>query len=611
MTADGYATIWDLYDPDRVRNPRKKIGDNFQNLKWEDAVKQVWSIPVVGGEPGQLTAAKSSIYTYEWHPKGKVIAYTATRAKTEREMLLKEEGFEFTYFEENLKHRNIYLATVNSDGPATKTKQLTKDLTIWAMRYSPDGKTLAVSGSPKNLIDHKYAFSNIYMVNAKSGKITKFSANPGKLGSFEFSPDGKQIVYTAGLMQSDHDVSQVLVQPVKKGAAVNLTVADFKGHVSWANWKDNFTVVYLAGEGAWNTLSTVSSGGGDRTIILKSDRETGVLKAPSFTNDFKHFAMRVTNTDVPYDIYYWNGSEAPERMTTLNPWIADRELGRQEIITYKARDGWEVEGFLYYPVDYEPAKTYPLIVMVHGGPEAHYTWGWQGNYYRPIHTLAGQGFFFFMPNYRSSTGYGLAHTASHLGDAAGVEFDDIADGIDHLIEAGLVDGERVGLGGKSYGGFAAAWFSSYYTEKIKAVMMYVGISDLISKRGTTDIPYEELYVHSGEKLEQMWEQSMKRSPIYYAHQNRTATLIISGAVDTRVHPSQSLEYFRRLKMNDHPATRLVRYPGEPHSFVKFASRLDLLQRSLDWYNWYVKDLRPLDGPMPPLDLGDKYGIDFD
>ncbi len=104
---------------------------------------------------------------------------------------------------------------------------------------------------------------------------------------------------------------------------------------------------------------------------------------------------------------------------------------------------------------------------------------------------------------------------------------------------------------------------------------------------------------------------LKRSPIYYAHKSKTAVLITGGTDDTRVHPSQSLEYYRRLKMNDHPAVRLVQYSGEGHSSRKQTSRADQLYRTLDWYDWYVKEAKPFDGPMPPLDISEYYGIDLD
>jgi dipeptidyl aminopeptidase/acylaminoacyl peptidase len=140
--------------------------------------------------------------------------------------------------------------------------------------------------------------------------------------------------------------------------------------------------------------------------------------------------------------------------------------------------------------------------------------------------------------------------------------------------------------------------------------MFVGISDLVSKQSTTDIPEEEIAVHAGKPIEQTWEFSLKRSPVYWAHQSTTATLICGGTDDTRVHPSQSLELYRRMKMNHHPAVRLVQYPGEQHGNIRQPGRIDVLYRTLEWYDWYVRDARPLNGPMPRLDISDRYGLDL-
>jgi dipeptidyl aminopeptidase/acylaminoacyl peptidase len=140
--------------------------------------------------------------------------------------------------------------------------------------------------------------------------------------------------------------------------------------------------------------------------------------------------------------------------------------------------------------------------------------------------------------------------------------------------------------------------------------MFVGLSDVISRMGTTDIPYEELYVHSGKKLENMWQLALERSPIYWAHQSKTATLIYGGAADTRVHPSQSMELYWRMRMNDHKAVRLVQYPGEGHGNSKQPGRADVIHRQIQWFDWYVYDSKALDGPLPPLDLSENYGLNL-
>jgi len=577
----------------------------------EKAKRQVWMIPVNGGEAQQITNSETSVADFAWNPTGKQIAYLATTPETKRQKALDKKGFNFIFYDEDWKHQNLYTISVGKYAADGEPQQLTDGITIWSLEFSPDGKTIAVAASEKNLIDYKYMFQKIYLLNPATKKLTQLTHNPGKLGNYAFSPDGKYLAYAAASEQSDHAVSQAHVIPVSGGEARNLTIPDFKGHVEWVGWKDSNTLLYRAGEGVWRTLSTVKLTGGERKIILNS-RDNGVIfGAPSYTPDFKHFAFAGESPEIPGDVFFWQPGKKMRRLTTVNPWLADRKLGKQAIIHYPARDGQEIEGLLLYPVNYQEGKAYPLVVFVHGGPESHYSNEWVTGYSTPGQVLAGKDYAVFYPNYRASTGYGVKFAMEkHLGQAAGTEFDDVADGIDYLVKQGIADKKRVGLGGGSYGGFAAAWFATYYTKYVRAVCMFVGISDLISKRGTTDIPYEELYVHSGQKLEEMWDYSLKHSPIYYAHQSKTATLIFGGAADTRVSPSQSLELYTRLKMTGDPAVRLVQYPGEGHGNRKQPGRIDVLYRTLDWWDWYVKGAKPLDGPMPPLDISDQYGLDL-
>jgi dipeptidyl aminopeptidase/acylaminoacyl peptidase len=582
----------------------------FRMKRGEKAKTQVWVIPSDGGEARQVTDSKTNVSTFRWHPDGKQIGYITATPPTKREKKLKDKGYGFVFYEENLKHRNLYLVDVGGTGQDAEARQLTKDTTVWSFEFAPGGETIAVSASEKNLIDHRYAFRKIYLLDVSSGGLTQLTNNPGKLGNFAFNPDGSRLAYAAARDRSDHAVSQAYVINTSGGEALNVTPDGFRGHIDWVAWRNKDTVLYRAGEGVWNTLNVVRTDGKQRKQILEPADAGIIFGTPTFTKNFKYFAMTGSTPEDPSDVYLWTPGKSPRRLTDLNPWAADRDLGGQEVIHYPARDGLDIEGLLIYPVGYQQGKRYPLVVFVHGGPEAHYSNGWQTYYSRPAQLLSGKGYFVFMPNYRSSTGYGVDFTKNHLGDPAGKEFDDIADGIDFLVDSGLVDRERVGLGGGSYGGFAAAWFSSYYTQYVRAVCMFVGISDLVSKRGTTDIPYEELYVHSGKKLEDMWQRSIERSPIYYAHQSESAVLIFGGSADTRVHPSQSLEYYRRLKMNNHPAVRLVRYPGEGHGNAKQPGRIDVLHRTIQWYDWYVMDRQPLDGPMPPLDISDSYGLEL-
>jgi dipeptidyl aminopeptidase/acylaminoacyl peptidase len=249
-----------------------------------------------------------------------------------------------------------------------------------------------------------------------------------------------------------------------------------------------------------------------------------------------------------------------------------------------------------------------LILVVHGGPEAHYGNGWLTAYSLPGQLAAARGFAVFYPNYRGSTGRGVAFSKSSQGDPAGKEFDDLVDGVDHLVEMGLVDRDRVGITGGSYGGYASAWGATYYSERFAAAVMLVGISDKISKVGTSDIPNELFLVHDRHWPWDAWQLMLERSPIYHAKKGRTPILIAGGEDDTRVDPGQSMELFRILKTLGNTPVRLVRYPGEGHGNRRAASRLDYNLRLMRWMEHYLQG-EGGEPPPPEVDYPQPAGSD--
>ena len=573
--------------------------------------RQVWAMPAGGGKPFPLTSEPSGVSSFRWQPGHKGIAYLSRDPETAREKELKKRGYGFIYYEENLKNNNLHLSWYDENWEPSGTWQLTQGKNAWDFVFNQQGTAIAVSLSPKNLIDHRYMFRRIYLVNLSTGEMKKVSENEGKLGNYAFSPDGRHLAYAAALHLNDHQVSQAFVTDLSTGSVTNLTPPDFIGHVSWVGWKDNNQLIYYSGEGVYPKLSSVPVTGGKRKILLDAEKLGIIFSTPQKTADFTTFAFTGSTPSDRSNLYSWDGrSKKLNQLTHLNPVLKERTLGVQEVIQYNARDGQQIEGILIHPVGYEAGKKYPLIVYVHGGPESHHSNSWLSRYSTPAQVMAGRGYMVLYLNYRASTGYGVDFAMEGFMDPAGKEFDDIADGIGWVVAEKGADPDRVGLAGGSYGGFASAWFATYYTQYVKAVCMFVGISNNISKRGTTDIPYEELYVHSGKPLEEMWMENLERSPIYWAHQSKTATLIYGGAADTRVHPSQSIELYRRMKMNNHPAVRLVQYPGEGHGNRKQVGQTDVLFRQMAWFDWYVRDLKPLDGPMPPLDLSSQFGLDW-
>jgi dipeptidyl aminopeptidase/acylaminoacyl peptidase len=376
---------------------------------------------------------------------------------------------------------------------------------------------------------------------------------------------------------------------------------DFEGHIVTAEWKDDATLVYLADVGEHSVVGEIGAdGGGDRVLveggpdILRSlsQASTGML------------AFRGESATHPGEVFVLaGGGDQPRRMTDSNPWLASKRLAAQEVVRWEARDGLVIEGVLIRPLDEADGRSYPLIVQVHGGPESHYRNGWNTGYSSPGQVAAGRGIAVLYPNYRASTGRGVEFSMLDHGDMGGKEFDDIVDGVDHLIEIGLVDGDRVGAMGGSYGGYATAWLSTYYSDRFAAGVMFVGISNQISKVGTSDIPDEMFLVHNRLRPWDDWELFLERSPIYYADQSRTPLLILAGEEDKRVNPGQSMELYRHLKLRGEAPVRLIFYPGEGHGNRNAAARLDYSLRSMRWMEHYLMGPGG-EMPIPTLDYED-------
>ena len=184
-------------------------------------------------------------------------------------------------------------------------------------------------------------------------------------------------------------------------------------------------------------------------------------------------------------------------------------------------------------------------------------------------------------------------------DFAGKEFDDIVEGVDHLIAIGVTDGDRVGVTGGSYGGYATGWLTTRYSDRFAAGVMFVGIANTISKDGVSDIPEEMYLVHQRIHQWDDWQFFLERSPIFWADSSKTPLLILHGKEDPRVPTDQSIEMYRNLKLRGKAPVRLILYPGEGHGNARAASRLDYNLRSLRWLEHYLKGPG---GEPPAFDL---------
>jgi len=556
---------------------------SFLAKRGKDEFRSLYLIDITGGEARRVLTHETDISEYSWSPDGKRVAFTATEADAKKKKDLVKKGFTQIIFEENAKPLRIWIATIGVD---ESRKPLAVEGSVTDLQWSPTGSLLAFTLAPTSLVDQSYTSRKVTVADANSGAIIGRVQNPGKLGNLAWSPDGKSLAFISSADEHDDAAGRLMITAATGGAMREL-VPNYQGHVSDLAWSSPNTIFYSGDEGVWTTVGEVSMTGTKRQSLVASG-SIGV-NAFDLSRDGKSAALIVDSPQHPPEVYFWQrGSAAPKRLTHSNAWLGALPLAKQEVVRYRARDGVEVEGVLIRPLNEQRGKRYPLIIVVHGGPEAHYRNGWLTGYSNPGQVAAARGFAVFYPNYRGSTGRGVEFTKMSFKDPAGKEFDDLVDAITHFVGTGLVEKSKVGVTGGSYGGYASAWAATKLTEHFAASVMFVGISNLASKWGTTDIPDEEFLVHAGQYPSDDWQFHLERSPVYWARQSRTPTLILHGKEDPRVHPSQSLDLYRNLKQFGKAPVRLVLYPGEGHGNSRAASRLDYNLRMMQWFEHYLQ-----------------------
>ena len=549
-----------------------------------DAQRALYRISTRGGEARKLFAHETGVGAFDVSAGGRWLAFLAAEKRDGDREALEKQGFNQEIFEEQLAYTRLHVADLDSgDGPDDReVRTLDVDGSLRSVQFSPDGQRLLVGVTPTPLVDDSYVARRLQVVDL-DGRVTARIETAGKLGRAAWSPDGRHIALVGSVDRNDPAPGRLMVVDAGGGAPRDL-LPGLEGHVSTFDWRADGTLVYTADVGAETEVAAIAIDGSGRRTLLAAGNVVarGIRAGPEGT-----IALVAHTPRHPPELYTLAGDAGATRRTDSNPWLAELRLAEQTVVRYEARDGLELEGILIHPLDYERGRRYPLILMVHGGPESHDQNGWLSGYLSFGQLAAARGIAVFYPNYRGSTGRGVEFSKLSQADATGPEFDDLVDAVDHLIGTGLVDGGKVGISGASYGGYASAWGATYYSERFAAAIPFVGISNAISKMGTTDIPQEMYDVHHRKWLWDDWDYFEKASPVYYATRNRTPTLILHGKEDPRVHHSQSLELYRALKLLDQAPVRLVFYPGEGHGNARSAARFDYALRTLRWMEHYL------------------------
>jgi dipeptidyl aminopeptidase/acylaminoacyl peptidase len=565
----------------------------FLDKRDGDEHDEIYALPMKGGEAFRVTRTKNGVSEYRWRPDGKAIAFTSSDRDSEARESARKMGFKQVVVDEGWSHVSLHLWNLKDEA----SKQLTTGVSVFSFEWSPDGSRLAAGIAPRPLVDDSYMNVQLHLVDPEAATFEKLVENPGKLGDYAWSPDGDRLAYVSAADRNDPHAGMLYVVNVKTREVRGLTEG-FEGMVNHVEWLRSESIRCAISRGVHDSIADLEVATGKWKNVTP---EGPAFDSFAVSGDGATTAVVASTSLHPSELFSFG--TAWKRMTDSNPWLGDVTLGKQVVETFTARDGLKIQGMLIYPVDHRSDERYPLVIVAHGGPEAHFSNGWMTSYGNWGQMLSARGYFVWYPNYRSSTGRGVAFAKADHGDPMGREFEDHLDAIAYLDEKGLIDRARVGIGGGSYGGYTAAWAATRHTEHFAAAVSFVPFVDIRTKWYTTDIPEEFYFVHYQEKWPHQQEEFLKeRSPLTYAPNCRTPLLLLGGTSDPRVHPSQPFMLYTAVKTSTETPVRYVQYPGEGHGNRSNVYRYDYAIRTMRWFDHYRKPGNRRQDAPPPAEL---------
>jgi dipeptidyl aminopeptidase/acylaminoacyl peptidase len=536
---------------------------------------RVYLLGTAGGEARPITEEGLGVTDLAWSPDGRKIAFVAQEPKSTEREEAEKKGWDEIVVDQNLRPRRLWVVDV-ATGDTTRLASAGEE-SVWGFDWSPDGSALVAAVTERNRTDDSYMFKRIRVLPLE-GAGRDLVPVVGKVGEVAWSPDGKTVAWLGGVDGSDPYPGSLFVVPAAGGQPENLTGPREETGRSLA-WLPRGRIALTSVTGTRSGIWSVDPSTGDREVVVPPG--VAAFTTVSWARDGSGYAFEGSTSNVLPDVWVGVPGGTPQQITESNPDLDDRPRGAQETVRYTAGDGLEVEGVVIRPVGFEEGVRYPLVVIVHGGPEAQFLEAWINSYSRPGQALAERGFVVFLPNYRGSTGRGVAYSKADHRDLGGREFLDVLDGIDHLAEKGWVDPERVGMMGGSYGGYFTALAVTRYSERFAAGVNLFGITNWESFLGQSDIPVENAMVHWDLWCYENVDLCREASPVAHIDRADTPTLILQGAKDLRVPKPQSDELYAALRWKKVPVEYVV-YPREPHGFRERAHRVDALTRILGW-----------------------------
>jgi dipeptidyl aminopeptidase/acylaminoacyl peptidase len=545
----------------------------------EDEETQIYFLNNSGGEAIKFSAHEGGVLSHTWSPSGKRIFFTAKDPLSKEEEQKKEDKDDAFIFEKDEKNTHIWAVDV----PTKKETKLTDgDFTVRGFQLSRDGTKILFSAAPSPNYDDVLN-AEIWLMNLEDGSQKKITENNIWEGRFSLSPDNTQILFIADTNERfEHYYQDTLLLVPAAGGTPELLLPDFRYEISQAFWSaDGKTIYFSANMGVHVELFVLD------LTAKKVEQLTNGKHVISGLDYIPEIDTIVYAVNTPYNpTTFWTADMekfSPQMIYDPYPELENYQLAKVEAIQWTSTDGKTVEGVLYYPLNYEKGKRYPLLAHTHGGPQSSDKLRFDSY----AHARAGRGYAILKPNYRGSTGYGNDVLRDMVGHYFLHADDDVIAGVEHLIELGLADPDRLGTLGWSAGGHMTNWLVTQ-TDIFKAASSGAGASNWISMYAQSDVRIYRTPWFLGDPwhADSPLETYREHSPIFYVHQAKTPTLIMYGENDRRVPLPQGYEMYRGLKANGVP-TELVIFPRAGHGPRELRHILYKMNKEFHWLEKYI------------------------
>ena len=562
-----------------------------------EGVTQVHGIRPDGGEAWQVTSHETSVGSFRFAPNGRRLGFVASPPATEADRKLEEVRgrpiVQDSVYTDQWSH--LYVAELEDDVAAEGTRWSPDDLHVVSFAWSPDSRAVAFGARSSPVLRTTY-YGATYVQEGAEAEARSVTSMAGGENPVAWDDESGLIVSGTGQLLGTFNRQLWRVPFGADGGAldpVSLT----------ADLDANANLVHI--DGARLIVSAARrTGAAVYRIPLADGAAAG---PPSDLTDGRHYysgasvsadgsTMAFTAEDggAPPDIFVTSTADfRPERLTDLNPQVAELALGDQRVESWPSRAGGEeIEGVLTLPVGYEEGDRVPMVLVIHGGPSGISSDRFnatRGAY--PVQVYAGMGFAVLQPNYRGSSGYGERFRGLNRGDISGRDWVDIDSGVDAMVERGIADPDRLAVSGWSFGGHHTYWGITQ-TDRFKAASAGAGANDLISMYSQTDIP-EFYHTYLGPKPWEDWDLYEERSAYRHVENVTTPLLIQVGERDERVPAEQSIQFFEAVRAIGKAPTTLVLYPDQPHGVRSPRLQRDLMSRNVEWLTRWVLESEAL------------------